>query len=197
MYIYYNKTSLNDTLIFLKNNQQYDHQVFLNDDLLLFYHGDELIGLNLFNASEYLKNLNEGYLYPTTQLIQKLSDLIKIKLSLDNAFKGFVVGKILEVNLIPNTHLHICLVDIGDQQIQIICGAQNVRIGLKTVVATPNLLMPNGNEIKKSKLMNYDSFGMLCSQKELNINNFNSQGIVELNDEYQVGQLFSKVYSNL
>ena len=87
--------------------------------------------------------------------------------------------------------------DIGDQQIQIICGAQNVRIGLKTVVATPNLLMPNGNEIKKSKLMNYDSFGMLCSQKELNINNFNSQGIVELNDEYQVGQLFTKVYSNL
>ena len=57
--------------------------------------------------------------------------------------------------------------------------------------------MPNGNEIKKSKLMNYDSFGMLCSQKELNINNFNSQGIVELNDEYQVGQLFTKVYSNL
>lgn len=108
-----------------------------------------------------------------------------------------MVGKILEVNLIPNTHLHICLVDIGDQQIQIICGAQNVRIGLKTVVATPNLLMPNGNEIKKSKLMNYDSFGMLCSQKELNINNFNSQGIVELNDEYQVGQLFTKVYSNL
>lgn len=198
MNIFYNSKSLNNTLVVSLKQQDDYETVNLSDDLVVFKSNNETIGFNLFNANKYIKGLVDGYLYPTNEIVQKINEVTKLNLMVLNDFKGFLVGQIKLVEPIPNTHLNICQVDIGSNDlVQIVCGAKNARVNLKVVAAVPNLMMPNGDEIKPSKLMNVASFGMLCSQKELNIHGFNTEGIIELNDQYEVGSIFKNVYSNL
>ena len=64
------------------------------------------------------------------------------------------VGEVLSVEDIPDTHLHKCVVDIKEEKLDIICGAPNVRVGLKTIVALPGAKLPGG-EIKKSVIRGY------------------------------------------
>ena len=80
--------------------------------------------------------------------------------------------------------------------LDIVCGAKNARKDLNVVVATIGAILPNGKRIKKSKLLGIESFGMLCSAKELNINNkkFNDQGIIELDSIYTIGSTFNDLF---
>jgi tRNA-binding protein len=82
--------------------------------------------------------------------------------------------------------------------LSIVCGADNVRQGILVVVARIGAIMPNGLLIKHNKLMNHDSYGMICSARELNLrkHQFNSQGIIELPNYFKVGQNFMHVYTN-
>ncbi len=84
----------------------------------------------------------------------------------------FVVGEVLACEAHPNSdHLHICKVSDGAQVLQIVCGAPNVRTGLKAPLAKIGAVMPgpDGFEIKKGKLRGVESFGMLCSKDELGL----------------------------
>jgi phenylalanyl-tRNA synthetase beta chain len=96
-----------------------------------------------------------------------------------------VIGKILTVNKHINAdRLNICEVDIGHTDpLSIICGAQNVRPGLDVVVALEGAILPNGLEIKKAKIRGVESFGMICSAKELGLSP-ESSGIIELSKEF-------------
>ena len=83
---------------------------------------------------------------------------------------NLVTGEVLECESIPETHLHKCLVDVGNEVLNIVCGAPNVRVGLKVIVALNGAKLPGG-EIKKGVIRGYESNGMLCSLAELGLDN--------------------------
>ena len=104
-------------------------------------------------------------------------------------FKDIVVGRVVDCEKHPNADkLNLCQVDIGDSNnLQIVCGAKNVRKGLKVVVAKVGAKLPNGLTIKKTKLRGLESCGMICSELELAISD-ESNGIAELPDDSLIGQ---------
>ena len=96
-------------------------------------------------------------------------------------FNGLVVGHVVNCDKHPNADkLSLCEVDIGDgSNLQIICGAPNVRKDLKVAVATVGSVLPNGLKIKRAKLRGVESNGMLCSESEIGISD-SHEGIIEL-----------------
>ncbi len=102
---------------------------------------------------------------------------------------GFNIVEIISVSKHPDADkLQVCKVDTGKKGLkQIICGASNVREGMKTVLASPGNVIPqNGNKIKISKIRGVESQGMLCSSSELNLGE-DFDGIIELNDNCENG----------
>ncbi len=103
----------------------------------------------------------------------------------------FVVGEVLACEAHPNSdHLHVCKVSDGTQTLQIVCGAPNVRTGLKAPLAKIGAVMPgpDGFEIKKGKLRGTESFGMLCSKDELGLGGAHD-GLWELPEDAVTGSL--------
>lgn len=95
---------------------------------------------------------------------------------------AFKTAKVVSVSKHPDADkLTLCQVDNGEEVIQVVCGAPNVREGLATVIALPGTIMPSGMKIKKSKVRGVQSFGMLCSENELGLSD-NQSGIMELDD---------------
>ena len=81
---------------------------------------------------------------------------------------NLVIGEVKECTKHPNSdHLHICKVDIGSSVTQIVCGAPNVREGIKVIVALPGCILPGNNEIKAGKIRGEESNGMICALFEL------------------------------
>ncbi|MDD2760862.1 MAG: phenylalanine--tRNA ligase subunit beta [Methylomonas sp.] len=103
-------------------------------------------------------------------------------------FSGVVVGQVLSTEQHPNADkLKICKVDVGqDEALQIVCGASNVRPGLKIPAALIGAVLPGDFQIKQSKLRGELSFGMLCSESELGLA-ASSSGLMELPDDAPVG----------
>lgn len=104
------------------------------------------------------------------------------------------IGKVLECVMHPDSdHLHVCQVEIKPGEIsQIVCGAPNVRTGVKVIVALPGAVLPGDFKIKPSKIRGVESFGMLCSLQELGIEEKYideefENGIYLLDDEAKVG----------
>ena len=104
-------------------------------------------------------------------------------------FTGVVVGKILTcVNHENSDHLHVCTVDVGQASpLQIVCGAPNARAGIKVPCAKIGAVLPGGFTIKKAKMRGVESFGMLCSARELGISEDHS-GLWVLNDDAPIGE---------
>ena len=106
---------------------------------------------------------------------------------------GVVFAKILEVNEHPKSdHLHILKVDKGDEIVQVVCGAHNVRPNMITALATLGGKV-QGHKITKAKLAGVESFGMCCSEDELGIGSDNS-GIMDINFEVKIGQDIKEYY---
>lgn len=105
---------------------------------------------------------------------------------------NLVIGEVLECEMHPDSdHLHVCKVNTGKETLQIVCGAPNVRKGLKVIVALPGAKLPGG-EIKKSVIRGQESNGMLCSIAELGIESKflkeeDKAGIHELDNNAPVG----------
>jgi phenylalanyl-tRNA synthetase beta chain len=97
-------------------------------------------------------------------------------------FKGVVVAEIVEAARHPQAEkLQICQVRAGSgaEPLQIVCGAANARAGLKTALATVGATLPGDKAITAAKLRGVQSFGMLCSARELGLADA-SEGILEL-----------------
>ncbi len=108
---------------------------------------------------------------------------------LGEGLTGIVVAQIVSVEKHPEAdRLHVCSVDAGTgTPLQIVCGAPNARVGIKVPLATVGADLPGGAVIKKAKLRGVESFGMLCSAKELGIDN-DASGLLELPDAAPIGQ---------
>jgi phenylalanyl-tRNA synthetase beta chain len=112
-------------------------------------------------------------------------------------FKNVVVGHILKLEKHPNAdRLTVCQVDIGRGQQapqQIVCGAKNHKQGDKVVASLPGAVLPGNFAIKKSKIRDVESNGMLCSEVELGLAK-ESAGIMILSADAPVGKPFAEFY---
>ena len=118
---------------------------------------------------------------------------INVEKVITNHIDNLVIGEVVEcVNHPDSDHLHICKVDIGSEILQIVCGAPNVRVGLKVIVALVGAVLPGNFEIKKSKIRGVESNGMLCALYELGLEEKNdetySKGIYEGASNLKVGE---------
>ncbi|MCP5276898.1 MAG: phenylalanine--tRNA ligase subunit beta [Thiobacillus sp.] len=104
------------------------------------------------------------------------------------SFTQVVVGEILSAGKHPDAdRLQVCQVDVGEAQpLTIVCGAPNARAGLKTACARVGAQLPGDFNIKQAKVRGVESFGMLCSAKELGIST-DAEGIMELAADAPVG----------
>ena len=106
---------------------------------------------------------------------------------------NLTIGKVISCVDHPNSdHLHVCKVDVGSEVLDIVCGAPNVREGLKVIVALVGAKLPGG-EIKKGEIRGQVSNGMLCSKAELGLDNKfldekDKSGIHELPDSAEIGE---------
>jgi phenylalanyl-tRNA synthetase beta chain len=115
----------------------------------------------------------------------------------------FKVAKILKTEKHPNAdRLKVCDVDVGEKEIKkVVCGAPNAREGLITVYAPPGAIVPKSKvKLVVAKIRDVTSYGMLCSESELNLSD-ESDGITELSSKKygkSIGKsYFSKSNSNL
>ena len=117
--------------------------------------------------------------------------------SVKGSLKGVVVGEVIECEKHPNADkLKLTKVNLGDQTVQIVCGAPNVEKGQKIPVATigTSLYSEDGSEfkIKKSKIRGEESFGMICAEDELGLGK-SHEGILVLDTNLKVGTPLNEV----
>ncbi len=118
---------------------------------------------------------------------------INVEKVITNHIENLVIGEITKCISHPDSdHLHICTVKINEtEETQIVCGASNVKEGIKVIVALPNAILPGGIEIKKSKIRGVESNGMICALFELGLeekteDNYN-KGIYEVPFDAKIG----------
>lgn len=112
---------------------------------------------------------------------------------IDHHIDNLVVGEVLECVDHPDSdHLHICKVNDGKTVRQIVCGASNVREGIKVIVALPGCILPGDFQIKEGKIRGVESNGMICALFELGLEEKNDEtyaaGITELPETAMVGE---------
>ena len=109
-----------------------------------------------------------------------------------NHIDNLVIGEVIDCIDHPDSdHLHVCQVNVGDKTVQIVCGAHNVRTGIKVIVALPGAILPGDFEIKAGKIRGVESNGMICALFELGLEekteeNYN-KGIHELPMDAPIG----------
>lgn len=107
---------------------------------------------------------------------------------------NLVIGQIKTCEKHPDSdHLHVCMVDIGKEVLQIVCGAPNAREGIKVIVALNGAKLPNDITIKKGTIRGVESNGMMCSIAELGVDSKfltkeDKEGICELGEDAIVGE---------
>ncbi len=124
----------------------------------------------------------------------EVEEIVYQNKGLDNV----VVGKVLEVKKHPNADkLNVAKVDIGDEILEIVCGAKNLEVDQKVPVAKVGAVLPTedgeGFKIKKSKIRGVESRGMICAEDELGIGK-DSQGIMVLSTGAKIGEDFALSY---
>ncbi|GGI64919.1 YtpR family tRNA-binding protein [Enterococcus alcedinis] len=157
-----------------------------------------VIGWNFFEISKAMTiegtgqvQINDAQLAQLNEMIQKAG--FEDILEKDDSPK-FVVGFVK--TCVPHEdsdHLSVTEIEVDNGEVlQIVCGAANIRKGLKVVVAKPGAMMPDGLLIWPGELRGVESYGMVCSAKELNIANASmKRGILELPQDAVVGSAFA------
>ena len=157
----------------------------------------ETVAWNIFQVSSLFNITERGQVFLTDEEIsilnQELSQAGFEPELVNDLSPKFVVGEIVEMVAHPDSdHLNICQVKVAaDKVVQIIAGAPNAKVGLKTIVALPGAMMPKGNLIFPGELRGEKSFGMMCSPRELQLPNApQKRGIIELSEDQVVGTPF-------
>ncbi|WGF40431.1 MULTISPECIES: YtpR family tRNA-binding protein [Lysinibacillus] len=199
MNVFYNKEHVGDVLLVqLSTEAIVKTEVERAGDIAILREAQtgEIKAFNLFNASSYIQTDAKGLVEVTPELVAQLAVAIEknganINLDVDFSPK-FVVGYVETKDKHPNADkLSICSVNVGDEILQIVCGAPNVEAGQKVVVAKIGAVMPSGMLIKEGNLRGVESYGMLCSARELAIPNAPSEkGILVLPEDAIVGSAF-------
>ncbi len=146
---------------------------------------DVLVAVNILNYEN--DSLLDGIVNHS-----QIKDVIN-KYYSEDIFSPYIVGEILSLKKHPKSEkLNICQVNLGNKEEQIVCGAFNVKEGIKVIVSRVGATMPSGMQIKKSKLLDEDSNGMITSLYELGLSDEASKGIQILDQTYEVGQPYER-----
>ena len=200
MIVTYNKEQVGDVLmITLKNSGDAKLAVERKGKVARVYREDkqETVAWNIFEASTFFALEGKGQIFLSDEQVARLNQELQnegfAEVLVNDKEPKFVVGQIVEMVAHPDSdHLNICQVAVGsDKTVQIVAGAPNVREGLKTIVALPGAMMPDGSLIFPGALRGEKSFGMMCSPRELHLPNApQKRGIIELQDTEEVGTPF-------
>ena len=198
MDVFYNPNGVGDVLLIpIKDGDRYEmaHATF-GDVTKITAKNGELLGYNIFNASNYFNLEGNGPIRLTEELVAEINQVFETnqlgdKLDVDLSPK-FVVGYVKSKSPHENADkLSVCQVDVGNEVLQIVCGAPNVDQGQKVVVAKVGATMPSGLKIRPSELRGVPSNGMICSQKELGMPDApKEKGIYVLDGSYETGEEF-------
>ncbi|HEP1489653.1 TPA: DUF4479 and tRNA-binding domain-containing protein [Streptococcus pyogenes] len=196
----YNKEQVGDVLmVILQDTKDIKRQVERKGKVARVFaeESGKTLAWNIFEASSLITIEGNGQIFLTDEDLARLNaELAKEGFSErlePTVGPVFVVGQIVEMVAHPGSdHLNICQVAIGeDQTVQIVAGAPNAALGLKTIVALPGAIMPNGSLIFPGKLRGEKSYGMMCSPRELALPNApQKRGIIELDESAVVGEAF-------
>ena len=143
-------------------------------------------------------NFVKDYVDIDVDVKQLAEDMTRVGNEYDSAEKlinatKLVIGEIVDCKDHPDSdHLHLCKVNIGNEVLNIVCGAPNARTGLKVIVALDGAELP-GKTIKKGMIRGQESNGMLCSIAELGLEHKflkpeDSEGIAELGEDAVPGE---------
>lgn len=155
------------------------------------FHNDVLVGVNVFDH-DLSSKFEEGFTYPEASIIEILNDYFDdLEFHFDK-HEALRVGKVLSLESVENSDkLHLCEVETSLGVHSIVCGAANVYEGMKTVVALDNALLPTGVRINEGPVFKVHSDGMLCSKRELGLEQLDSEpGIVDLDTSESLDQSF-------
>ena len=143
---------------------------------------EEFIDLDGISTKEIIDTLN--------RIGQEVEGYKKIEIP-----QNVVIGEVIECVKHPNADkLNLCKVNVGDEVLQIVCGASNVAAGQYVAVAKIGSILPGDFKIKKAKLRGVDSFGMICAAREIGLPDFH-EGILVLDDslgELKIGEYAGK-----
>ena len=196
----YNKEGVGDTLLLMLKNSEKEAQGFeRKENIARIFDAEtnETVGYNFFNVSDIMKIEANGPVVLSEKSIELLNEALAAAgfeetLEGDNTPK-FVVGHVKECVAHPDSdHLSITQTEIDNGEVvQIVCGASNIAEGQKVVVAKVGAVMPNGLVIWDGELRGEPSYGMICSARELELENApNEKGILVLPETAVTGEAF-------
>lgn len=197
----YNNQAFDDLLIIQcqpSDDQPVDTKTKNNITVIYSKEDQTLLGINIFQISNYLSDLTDGPVTLTEDQVRTVNDLLAqnnfdIQLEADESPK-FVIGFVKECKPHEDSdHLNITQTEVDDGKVlQIVCGAKNIASGQKVVVAKPGAVMPNGLVIWPGELRGVMSNGMICSARELGLpKEKHTEGILVLDDNAEIGKEFA------
>ena len=196
----YNKEHVGDVLMIIVKNSgdaKLDVERKGNVARVFLKETGETVAWNIFEVSSLFEISDRGQVFLTDEQVARLNQELQeegfAEEIINDKEPKFVVGEIVEMVAHPDSdHLNICQVAVGnDKTVQIVAGAPNARVSLKTIVALPGTMMPKGNLIFPGELRGEKSFGMMCSPRELALPNApQKRGVIELSDDQVVGTPF-------
>jgi tRNA-binding protein len=198
MNAFYNKQGVGDVLLvqLTIDKPEKIHIEQFGDVTLIKNEKQEIAGFNLFQASNYMDLQDQQPLEVTESFVTAVQTALEkngvsYTLEVDLSPK-FVVGYVESKDKHPNADkLNVCQVAVGDETLQIVCGAPNVEVGQKVVVAKVGAVMPSGMVIRDAELRGVPSSGMICSAKELALPDAPTEkGILVLPEDAQTGTPF-------
>lgn len=195
----YNKNVGDVLMLIVANNEGAEVTYERKADVARIFREDtgQTVGWNIFDIKKDWPDVAQGQNDLSEHQVAELNEKLKAagfdeQLTYDGQPK-FVVAEILTMeDHADSDHLHVCQVEVGlDAPVQIVCGAPNAFVGMKTVAALPGAMMPSGSLIWPGALRGVPSYGMLCSARELDLPNAPQvRGIIELNKDLEAGLAF-------
>ena len=140
--------------------------------------------------------------YNESKIIDKLTNIgleVESYENVSSELDSFKIARVVNAEKHPNAdRLKVCDVDIGQKDtIKVVCGAPNAKKDLLTIYAGPGTIIPkNKMKLSVSKIRGVTSYGMLCSEAELNLSN-ESEGIVELSKDKYSNKVGKKFFKNI
>ncbi|AFS71200.1 YtpR family tRNA-binding protein [Exiguobacterium antarcticum] len=198
MNVFYNKEGVGDVLmVILADAPRAEITAERKGNVATIFHGEDVIGYNIFEASNQFTLDTVGPVDVTPELVETIQHVLGENgvdfesRDIDYSPK-FVVGFVVSAEKHPDADkLSVCQVEVDGHTLQIVCGAPNVAAGQKVVVAKPGAVMPSGLIIRPSSLRGVASSGMLCSARELALADApQAKGILVLDESAKTGETF-------
>lgn len=191
----YQPTTLGDLLALYLQPHLTANRSVRHGDLVMIYHDQTLIGMNLYQPKTYLPALTSGILRRIeASWLETINTLLKnagVKESLHTFHSGFSIGEITQVETHPDAdQLFVCQVNLGEKTIQVVTNSKKVKPLDKVVVALPGTLLNDGTLIQEGMMMQVASQGMFCSEKTLGISPETQVGVFVLAQNAIIGKDF-------